>query len=118
MLIKSNEGFSLIEALIAVAILAIGIVGLVTLMGVFAKDTVNRTLINSLLDAASSGLNQCMSVSSTTSPLTYIYEGNLTVTVNLSGSCNPAVNNCNTVTATATAQGKSVVLTTLVCNYN
>lgn len=119
MFVKSRGGFTIIEAMIAVVILAVGIVGVITMVGVFSKDTVDRTLYNSLLDAASSGLTLCGAVSSTTSPLTYTYENNLVVTVTLSGgSCSPSANACNTITATANAKGKNVVLTTLVCNYS
>lgn len=115
MFIKSQKGFSLIEALIAVAIVSIALIGLAGMQGLFATQTVDRTVQNSLVDAASSALTHCQNVNTTpTSP--YIYEQGLEVNVTLSGSCNPATDSCNNVIATASARGKSFSLTTLVCN--
>lgn len=113
----TNKGFSLIETLIAIAILAIAIGGLVVTQGTFSRQTVDRTLLNSLIDAASNALTQCEAVPSTPNNLTFTYEGNLTVNVSLSGTCN-AKNECSPVTATATAKGKEVKLTTQVCVYD
>ncbi len=117
MIIKSQKGFSLIEALIAIAILAIAIGGLVVTQGTFAKQTVDRTLLNSLIDAASNALTQCSAVPTTPNTLSFTYENNLIVNVSLSGTCNP-VNTCSPVTATAAAKGKEVKLTTQVCVYD
>jgi prepilin-type N-terminal cleavage/methylation domain-containing protein len=117
MLKLNNKGFSLIEAMIAIAILAIAITGLVVTQGTFARQTVDRTLLNSLLDAASNALTQCEAVRFTPNNLTFTYENNLIVDVSLSGTCNP-VNTCSPVTATAAAKGKKVELTTQVCVYD
>lgn len=115
MLKLNDKGFSLIEALIAIAILAIAIGGLVVTQGTFSKQTVDRTLLNSLVDAASSALTYCQNVKDTP-PSTFIYENNLIVTVSLSGTCNPSEDTCNNVSAEARARGKSFTLRTIVCN--
>lgn len=113
----NNKGFSLIEALIAIAILFVAIGGLVFTQGTFARQTIDRTLLNSLLDAASNALTQCSAIPTTPSTLSFTYEDSLVVNVSLSDQCNPA-NTCNTITATASAQGKSIKLTTQVCGYD
>ncbi len=113
---KNNKGFSLIEALFAIAILSIALLGLASIQGIFATQTVDRTLQNSLVDAAASALTHCQNVNQAP-PASYTYENNLVVNVALSGSCNPADNQCSQVTATASARGRSYALTTFVCKY-
>lgn len=108
----NNKGFSLIEALIAIAIVAIAIGGLVMTQGTFAKQTVNRTLLNSLIDAAASALTYCQNVQKLP-PAYYTYENDLKVTVSLSGNCKPAENDCNEVAATANAK---FTLRTIICD--
>ncbi len=115
-IIKNNKGFSLIEALIAIAILSIAVLGLVAMQGIFATQTADRTLHNSLIDAASSALTHCQNVN-TSPPSSYTYENNLVVNVSLTGGCSPVTDSCNNVTATASALGKSFALTTRVCNF-
>jgi prepilin-type N-terminal cleavage/methylation domain-containing protein len=115
MLKLNNKGFSLIEALIAIAILAIAITGLVAMQGKFAEQSADRVLLNSLIDAASSALTHCQNVQ-TTPPSSYTYENNLIVSVRLNGNCYPADNTCNEVTATASAKNKSFQIKTIVCN--
>lgn len=116
MFIKSQKGFSLIEALIAIAIISIALLGLVATQGTFATQTVDRTLQNSLIDAASSALTHCQNVN-TSPPASYTYENGLVVNIALIGSCSVALNTCNSVTATATARDKSFAMTTQVCNF-
>ncbi len=117
MIIKSQKGFSLIEALIAIAILAIAITGLISLQASFAKGTVDRTVINSLIDAASSALAQCQADKNTASTLSYTYEDNLVVNVSLDKSCNVTIDECSKITATSSAKGKTFRLSTYVCNF-
>lgn len=119
MIIKSQKGFSLIEALIAIAILAIAIGGLISLQTSFAKGTVDRTVINSLIDAASSALTQCQADENTASSLSYKYEDEdkLIVNVYLDKSCNVPKDECSLITATSSAKGKTFKLSTYVCNF-
>ena len=113
-LLNNNKGFSLIEALIATVILTIAVLGIMALQGTFATQTVDRTLQNALIDAASSALSHCQNVG-TSPPGTYTYEG-IAVTVSISGNCALALNTCSNVTATATARGRTFSMTTFVCN--
>lgn len=117
MIIKSQNGFSLIEALIAIVILATAIAGLVSLQASFAKGTVDRTVINSLIDAASSALTQCQADKTTASSLSYTYEDNIIVNVTLDKSCNVTIDECSQITATSSARGKTFKLSTFVCNF-
>ncbi|MDI6801641.1 MAG: prepilin-type N-terminal cleavage/methylation domain-containing protein [Thermodesulfovibrionales bacterium] len=120
MTIKSQQGFSLVEALIATVILAIGITGFISMQASFASKSAVRTAINSLIDAASSALAQCQADKTTGSSLSYTYENNMVVTVTLNKSCNIAPDECDAVTATASAEGKGekpFKLTTYVCNF-
>lgn len=114
--LKDNKGFSLIEVLFAVGIISIALLGLVGIQGIFATQTVDRTLQNSLIDAASSALIHCQNVN-TQPPSAYTYENNMVVNVSLNGSCSPAPDACNNVTATAAAKGRTFALTTFVCNF-
>lgn len=113
--ILNNSGFTLIEALVAILILIIAILGLVGMQGIFARQSADRIFMNSLIDAASSALSHCQNTNSAP-PTSYSYE-NFVVNIQLLGNCNPTENTCNTVTVTASAQGKSFSLTTLVCNF-
>lgn len=117
MKMKDNKGFSLIEALIATAIVSIALIGLAGMQGIFATQTVDRTVQNSLVDAASSALTHCQNVSTTPGTLSFTYENNIVVSVALTGDCNPGLDSCNTVTATASARERSFPLTTRVCNF-
>ncbi|MEM4134698.1 MAG: hypothetical protein QXV73_05820 [Candidatus Micrarchaeia archaeon] len=86
-----------------------------TLQSRFATSTADRAVRNALVDAAASALQHCESTLSIP-PNTYTY-GGITVNVSIIGNCRLSKNNCNNVTATATAQGKSFSLTTKVCNF-
>ncbi len=112
--INNNKGFSFIEALIAIIVLTVAVLGLVSMQGTFATQSVDRTLQNALIDAASSALTHCQNVN-TAPPGTYTYEG-IAVTVSISGNCALALNTCSNVTATATASGRTFSMTTFVCN--
>lgn len=111
-----NKGFTLIESLIAIVILIIAVLGIAAMQGTFSTQTVDRTLQNSLIDAASSALTYCSNLR-TTPPSSYTYEGGLVVNVSMSGRCDPALNVCNQVTATASARDRTFSLSTLVCNF-
>lgn len=113
--IINNKGFTLVEVLVSILILIIGVLAVMTLQSRFATATADRAVRNALIDAAASAIQHCESTLSTP-PTSYTY-GGITVNVSISGSCSPSKNNCNNVTATATAQGKSFSLTTKVCNF-
>ncbi|MCC6345617.1 MAG: type II secretion system protein [Nitrospirales bacterium] len=117
-MLKLRGGFSVIEALIAVAILSIALVGLVTTIGKFSSSTVDRTVLNCLVDAASTALYKCQA-GIDANPNTTCGSSTVSVT-GVSGYCAPATGACTTVTAVATAspQGKTVSLTTQICNFN
>ncbi len=115
--IFNNKGFSLIEALIAMVILTIGIVSVLSMQATFATGTVDRSVMHALIDSASSALTRCQIDNATPSSLTYTHEG-ITTTVTLTGSCNPAADSCNPVSATASAKGKTFTISTMVCNFN
>lgn len=117
MILKSQKGFSLVEALIAIAILAIGIIGTISLQSSFGKHASDRTLINSLIDAAANALTQCQTDQNTGTSLTYKFENNLIVDVTLDGSCSIPADECVQRTATASAKGKAFKLSTYVCNF-
>lgn len=117
MILKSQRGFSLIEALMAIAILFTVIAGTISLQSSFGKHTVDRTVINSLIDAASSTLSLCQADKNTGTSLSFTYEEKLTVNVTLDGSCSVNSDECVQRTATASANGKSFKLTTYICNF-
>lgn len=117
MILKSQKGFSLIEALIAIAILAIGIIGTMSLQSSFGKHASDRTLINSLIDSASNALTQCQTNQDTGTSLSYTFENNLVVNVTLDGSCNVSADECVQRTATASAKGKTFKLSTYICKF-
>ncbi|MBZ0156826.1 MAG: prepilin-type N-terminal cleavage/methylation domain-containing protein [Alphaproteobacteria bacterium] len=117
-MLKLRDGFSVIEALIAVAILSIAVIGLVTTIGTFSSTTVDRTVLNCLVDAASTALYKCQAGVDSNPNSTC---GGSTISIaGTSGYCAPATGTCTTVTAVATAspQGKTVSLTTQICNFN
>lgn len=113
--INDKKGFTLVEVLVSIVILIIGVLAVMTLQSRFATSTADRAIRNALVDAAASALQHCESTLSTP-PTTYTY-GGITVSVSVSGNCNPSEDTCNNVTVTATAQGKSFSLTTKVCNF-
>lgn len=108
------RGFTLVEALIALIIsflIIIGIAGLLTSFGLFTKD---RALYTCLLEAASSGIEACRAGVSINS----INCGGYTVNIrSIAGSCNPARGQCSDVTVTASYAGHSSTLTDTVCNW-
>lgn len=109
----NNKGFSLIEALIAIAItffIATSIAGMLTMFGVHSKRGIDMTC---LVNAAASAIEACRGGQTIS---TYNC-GGLNITVSLSGSCTPAANQCNQVTATASYRGRQFSLTDFVCNF-
>ncbi|TAN45124.1 MAG: prepilin-type N-terminal cleavage/methylation domain-containing protein [Nitrospirae bacterium] len=113
---KLNEkGFTLLEAIMAVAILAIALVGLITTQAQFSTQTADRTAMNCIVDAAVSAAAECQS-SITPTNKSCAERGNATITITASNSCSPASGACNDVTITASGLNRSFVMTTRVCN--
>lgn len=117
---QNQQGFTLIEAMVAISILAVGILGTVTLQGEFAKHTTQREVLNCSVDAASSAMHLCRQGL----PIDPIHQCDNFTTASLvisQGTCTPDENQCSTVNIIATATGRNVTqefhLTSLVCNF-
>jgi len=119
---KSEAGFTLIEALISVflvALLVIGVVGLITSFGKFTRqDLVGMCLVQ----AASSGIEAKRANPSLTS--VDVRCGGYTIRVNITGTppTNPPAmgsgqSACADVVATATIENRTMVLRDQVCNF-
>ena len=109
-----KKGFTIIEALIALAILSISLLGVVAMMVYFATDTTDKNLKSCLLDRATSALSQYRANALPVS--TSFTCANRSGTMTMSQTTFPGTNACNDVTATATAGGKTIQLSTKVCN--
>lgn len=109
----NSRGFSLIEALIAVAItffIATSIAGMLTMFGVHSKRGIDLTC---LVNAAASGIEACRG-----GQVISTYNcGGVNINLSLVGSCTPANNQCSQVTVTASGGGRQFSLTDFVCNY-
>ncbi len=121
-LIKSYEGFSLLEALMSVLLVAILVMGVIGLTTMFSKYTRDDFISTCLLQAASSGIEAKRADYSTSSIV--INCGGLSVNVTITG--NPPAqpptmgsgqSACAEVTATASVSGRTMVLKDLVCNF-
>lgn len=109
----NNRGFSLIEALVAVAItffIATSIAGMLTMFGFHSKRGIDMTC---LVNAAASGIEACRGGQT----ISAYSCGGLNISISINGSCTPAVNQCNQVTATASYGGRQFSLTDFVCNF-
>jgi prepilin-type N-terminal cleavage/methylation domain-containing protein len=109
-----KRGFTLIEAMIALAILSISLLGVVAMMVYFGTDTSDKNLKSCLLDRATSALSQYRA-NALPVPTSFTCT-NRTGTMTMSHTTFPGPNLCNDVTATASAGGKTIQLSTKVCN--
>ncbi|MCX8021396.1 MAG: hypothetical protein N2745_01315 [Syntrophorhabdaceae bacterium] len=111
-----KNGFTLIEAMIGITILTFSLMGVVAMMVYFGSQTTDKKLKSCLLDSAASALQQfkgnALPISSS-----FTCE-NITGTISVNPTTYPSSNTCTDVTATASALGKSLTLTTKVCNFN
>ncbi|HAR95438.1 MAG TPA: hypothetical protein DCR97_05680 [Deltaproteobacteria bacterium] len=115
--VRRSAGFTLIEAMVSVAVLTIFLMGVVSMQAYFGTQTSDRELRTCLLENASSALAQRRNGSTSTSFNFTCKTSSGTVTISataLSGT-NPGA--CEKVTATATAQNKSAAVTTSVCSF-
>ncbi|MCX7913918.1 MAG: hypothetical protein N2511_04965 [Thermodesulfovibrionales bacterium] len=125
MILKSfykTEGFSLVEALIAVLLVVLLVIGVMKMITNFPLATGKDFVETCLLQAASSGIEAKRanhSLSSLSVPC-----GNITINVTITGnppavppSAGSGTTACATVVATATYGGRSMVLRDLVCNF-
>lgn len=122
-IIFKHEGFSLIEAMISVLLVAILIMGVMAMITSFPASTNNDFIRTCLLQAASSGIEAKRANHTLTS--LNVPCGAITVNVTISGnppSSPPApgsgVSACVTVTATASYSGRSMTMRDLVCNFS
>ncbi|MGO9611758.1 MAG: prepilin-type N-terminal cleavage/methylation domain-containing protein [Dissulfurispiraceae bacterium] len=112
---KLKRGFTFLEVVIALAILSIALVGLASMQMLYGQQTYDRTRLNSIVDAVSAALSQCQAGITPTNPATY---NGVTVSMSVSGgSCVPASNTCNAVSATASSGSESITATSYVCNF-
>lgn len=109
------KGFTLIEAMIAVTILTISLLGVVAMQVYFGTQTTDQSLKNCLVDSSMNALSQYKgnSLPITSSVTCDIY----TITVSLDQSTFPSSDNCSDVTATSSSMGKSFSIKTKVCNF-
>lgn len=108
------RGFTLVEGLVAVLItfiVATGIAALLTFFGIYNRQNILQTC---LVQAASSAIEACRGGST----LGNIQCNRYSIAVNVMGSCNPRINSCSPVTATASAEGRSFSLTDIVCRFD
>jgi Tfp pilus assembly protein PilV len=111
----SLKGFSLLEAMIGITLLTFSLMGVVAMMVYFGSQTSDKTLKGCLLDGATNALAQ---YSANALPVSTSFTcENINITIGMSHSTFPSSNDCNNVTATATAEGKSIQLQTKICNF-
>ena len=107
----ANKGFSLVEALVAVIITFIVVLGIATMLGFFPNYVKDRTELSCLVEAASSGISACRAGIVINSVECGPYRINVTV----EGSCTPAKGTCGEITATAELGGRTFTLRDVVC---
>ncbi|MCS7149993.1 MAG: prepilin-type N-terminal cleavage/methylation domain-containing protein [Caldimicrobium sp.] len=108
------KGFTIIEVLVAILITAIAIVGyamLLTSFGIFNRD---KALLSCLTQGASSAMEVCRD---RRNPLANFSCRGFNINISVRGSCQPATNQCNSVTVTAQHGNKRYDLTDMVCNF-
>jgi len=112
---KLKGGFTFLEVVIALSILSIALVGLASMQTLYAQQTYDRTRLNSLVDGVAAAMSECQAGITPTNPATY---NGVTVSMTVSGgSCVPALNACNAVSATASSGAESVTATAYMCNF-
>ena len=120
--IRCRQGFTMIETMIAVALVVILGLSCAGMVSFFARYTKQDTLKTCLVQAASSGIEAVRANPNTTS--LSVSCGDYTANVNIATSGTlpamaPAMGSntsaCITVTSTSTIEGKTMVLRDLIC---
>ncbi|MCX7738182.1 MAG: hypothetical protein N2Z80_02035 [Hydrogenothermaceae bacterium] len=130
-MLGNKNGFSLVEALIAISMaffIVIGIAKMLTVFGIYSKGNVEMTC---LVNAASSAIEACRGGT----PINNYTCNNLNIQLSITTeNCNPSTNQCNQIQkicdpstiptnqcnkiiVTATYAGKSFSLEDRVCNF-
>jgi prepilin-type N-terminal cleavage/methylation domain-containing protein len=110
------NGFTLIEAMVSIALLTIFLMGVVAVQAYFGTQTNDREMRTCLLDQASNALLQ--SRNGITAPTSLVCKGQTgTITMTTAMLAEPNPNSCMTVTAAASAGGKSAKVTSCVCSF-
>jgi len=107
------KGFTLMEALIAIGIMSIALLGIIASQVYFGSQTSDQSLKDCLVGAASTYLSQ--TAAGVTVDTTFTCEGGFSGTVSATSSASST--RCNVVTVTATASGKSVTLSSKLCSF-
>lgn len=121
--IKGSAGFTLVEAMVSIAVLTIFLMGVVSMQAYFGTQTSDREIRTCLLENASSALAQRRNGSTSTSFSFTCKNSSGTVTITPQDRpiyykgewVNPGV--CQQLTATATAQSKTATVATSVCDF-
>lgn len=110
-----KQGFTIIEAMVGLALLSITLLGVVAMMAYFGSHTSDRFLKNCLLDSAVNALDEYKSNALPVAS-SFTCRG-MPGSVTLSTGTFPVTDTCSDVTATVSAGGKTLSLQTKVCNF-
>ena len=110
---NKDKGFTLIEALIAILITTLIVISIAGLITVFGAKTTNRILLTCLVEGATSGIEACKGGE----VIDQITCGGYTVSLNISGNCQPSPGTCSDITVTASVDENTFSLTDKVCNF-
>lgn len=108
-----SDGFTLIEALIAICISIILVTIIASGITAFSSEAQDRVLKTCLIEGAESALATCKAGNITNN----FTCGKYNIRITIEGNCNPQ-NTCNNVKVRAEAQGQVFELTDMVCNLS
>jgi len=109
----NKKGFTMMEALIAIGIMTIALLGIIASQVYFGSQTSDQSLKDCLVGAASTYLSQ--SVNNLTPDTTFTCPGGFSGT--LASNTYAESSRCNRIEVTATSGGKSVTLSTKKCSF-
>jgi len=123
-MVKSYSiGFTIIEVMVSLVLLAIGVVTFAAMQAFFANDTKNRFIYGCLTTVSSNGIAMCMSgqpIPSTVQcggiqvSLNINQSGNV---INANGTCSAPTSGCSTITSTASYNNLSYSQIDNVCQF-